>query len=81
MKFGNTLSEYSAVNASRFLRLIHQKSLLLAENPFIGIARADLSASLRFFPVGHYVIFYHPIADGIEIVRVLHAGRDIDCEF
>jgi toxin ParE1/3/4 len=27
--------------------------------------------------VGNYLIFYRPISDGIEIVRVLHGARDI----
>jgi toxin ParE1/3/4 len=30
------------------------------------------------FPVGRYIIFYLIISDGIEVVRVLHASRDID---
>jgi toxin ParE1/3/4 len=35
---------------------------------------------LRFFPLSrfrNYLIFYRPLADGIEVVRVLHGARDI----
>lgn len=31
--------------------------------------------------VGNYMIFYFPINDGIDIVRVLHGARDIRANF
>ena len=37
-------------------------------------------AGVRVFPVSRfkkYLVFYRPVADGIEIVRVLHGARDI----
>jgi toxin ParE1/3/4 len=37
--------------------------------------------ALRSLSVGNYLIFYRPLADGIEIVRVLHGARDIDSLF
>jgi len=36
-----------------------------------------LAARLRSFPVGSYVIFYRPMENGVEIVRVLHGARDL----
>lgn len=47
----------------------------------MGRAREELAASLRSFPFGRYVIFYVPIEDGIDVVRVLHSARDIDAIF
>jgi toxin ParE1/3/4 len=32
-------------------------------------------------PFGRYVVFYAPIEDGIDVVRVLHSARDIDAVF
>jgi toxin ParE1/3/4 len=36
---------------------------------------------LRYFPLASrfrmYLVFYRPLADGIEIARVLHGARDI----
>jgi toxin ParE1/3/4 len=35
---------------------------------------------LRFFPVTkfpNHLLFYRPLDDGIELVRVLHGARDI----
>jgi toxin ParE1/3/4 len=52
----------------------------LAETPFAGRARSDLVKDLRSFPVGNYIIFYVPISDGIEVVRVMHGRQDIDAD-
>jgi len=42
---------------------------------------AILAPGLRSFPAGSYCIFYQPMPDGIEVVRVLHASHDIDSLF
>jgi len=47
----------------------------------MGRARDELEVGLRSFPVGRYAIFYLPIPDGVEIVRVLHGARDLDAIF
>jgi toxin ParE1/3/4 len=33
---------------------------------------------LRSSPVGSYLVFYLPLPDGIEVIRVLHGSRDLD---
>ena len=53
---------------------------MLAGAPFAGRARADLRKDLRSFPVGNYIIFYVPVSDGVEVVRVIHGHRDIDAD-
>lgn len=50
---------------------------MLAETPFAGRDRSELRAELRSFPVGNYLIFYVPIPDGVEVVRVMHGRQDI----
>jgi toxin ParE1/3/4 len=67
--------------ALRFLDHLHEKFLLLAQLPGVGRQRPELDTAIRGFPVDAYVVFYRSIADGVEIVRVLHAGRDIDFDF
>jgi toxin ParE1/3/4 len=37
-----------------------------------------LAPGLQSFPFGRYIIFYRPVANAIEIVRVLHGARDIE---
>ena len=51
---------------------------MLAANPSAGRARDDLAPKIRSFPVGNYIVFYLPLSDGIEVVRVLHGRQDID---
>jgi len=63
--------------ADQLLDLIFEKCQRLAEYPEMGRARHELLVNLRSFRVKNYVIFYQPITDGIEVLRVLHGARDI----
>jgi toxin ParE1/3/4 len=47
----------------------------------IGRSRDELAPGMRSFPVGRYVVFYLPLDDGIDVVRVLHGARDIETVF
>ena len=69
----------SLASANRVLNAIEQKLTLLLRHPLAGEARSDLAPNVRSFPVRKYdyVIFYRPIEEGIEVVRVLHGSRDI----
>ncbi|TYO66440.1 type II toxin-antitoxin system RelE/ParE family toxin [Bradyrhizobium hipponense] len=51
---------------------------MLVDNPLAGRERRELRAGLRSFPAGNYVIFYFPLPDGVEIIRVMHGRQDID---
>ncbi len=72
------IADDNEARADAFVDMIDQKLHALASNPGMGRARDELAEGLRSFPVGRYVIFYRPISNGIEIVRVLHGARDID---
>jgi toxin ParE1/3/4 len=63
--------------ALHLLLTIEEKCRLLARHSGIGFERLELRPGLRSFAVGNYVIFYRAADDGIEIVRVLHGGRDL----
>jgi toxin ParE1/3/4 len=63
--------------ANRFIRVLISRFPKLASLPHMGRQREELSPRLRSFPVGRYVIFYRPIEDGIEVVRILHGARDL----
>lgn len=43
----------------------------------LGPARPDLAPDLRYFVVRKYLILYRQIADGVEIVRVVHGARHL----
>jgi toxin ParE1/3/4 len=69
--------------ADRFLRAVEDAFMLLAHNPLMGRAwdsPAPRLAGVRSWTVPqfrNYRIFYRPVPDGIEVLHVLHARRDI----
>ena len=75
------IAQDSLNTADKLLDKIDEKSQTLAQSPFIGKARDELGPKIRSFPIGNYVLFYQPIEDGIEIIRVLHGARDIEALF
>ncbi|MGA3170579.1 MAG: type II toxin-antitoxin system RelE/ParE family toxin [Chthoniobacteraceae bacterium] len=54
---------------------------LLASAPEMGRKVEELGPNLRSFPVGSYLIFYRPIDDGIQLIRVIHGAREITPEY
>jgi toxin ParE1/3/4 len=67
--------------ADKFLRLLDEVLQSLAQHPFMGKERAEIMEEIRSFPVKSYVIFYRPLNDGIEVVRIIHGARDIEAMF
>lgn len=67
--------------AERFLNKINQRCRNLANFPNMGRNRDGILPSLRSFPIDSYLIFYRPIEDGIEVVRVVSGYRDLDTLF
>ncbi|MEQ9483410.1 type II toxin-antitoxin system RelE/ParE family toxin [Coleofasciculus sp. F4-SAH-05] len=73
------LEEHSSQEqAADFLRKLYAKLETLAQNPYIGRIRDELLPELRSFPFRDYLIFYFPLTNGIEVVRVLYGRRDIE---
>jgi toxin ParE1/3/4 len=75
------IADDSEARADAFIDRIDQKFRTLTQRPGIGRLRGELAVGLRSFPVGRYVIFYRPLSNGVEIVRVLHSARDLNADF
>ena len=71
------IAEDSESAADRLLDRLDQVLAMLRDNPLAGRARPELAPEIRSHPVGNYVLFYRPIPDCIELVRVLSGYRDI----
>ena len=69
--------ELNPVAAHRFLEAIEQTCELLATHPLLGRARPELGEDVRSIPVGNYLIFYVPAAEGINVARIIYGGRDL----
>ena len=73
--------------AERFLDAIEATFQTLGRTPLIGVPNAGSKHSqtgLRRWRVRgfeNFMIFYRLLANGIEIVRVLHGARDIESLF
>jgi toxin ParE1/3/4 len=66
--------------ADALINRIERTFDMLAETPYAGRARHDLAKELRSFPVGRYLIFYVPVSDGVEVVRVMSGRQDVDAD-
>jgi len=85
-------AEYLAVQRSvevsvRFYHAAEDTFQLLANQPEIGRRaeyRSPLLSGMRTFPMKRFpkhLVFYRPLEDGVEIIRVLHGARDIESLF
>jgi toxin ParE1/3/4 len=63
--------------ASHWLDEMQQLFSILATQPRIGKRmRTKTLGTVRQFSRGNYVVYFKPLADGVEILRVLHGARD-----
>lgn len=63
--------------ADRLLDRIEERAQLHADSPLIGTPCPELAEGVHSFVIGNYVAFYIPVANGIQLLRVLHSARDI----
>ncbi len=75
------IAEDNIDSADRFLAAVDLKGRTLADFPEMGERCAHLGPSLRLFTAGNYVIFYRPIENGIQIIRVVSGARDLETLF
>lgn len=78
------IGKENAEAAERFLREARQAFALLAEMPHLGrihesaTPHTDGVRCWHIHGFEHHLIFYAPREESIEIVRVLHAKRDLE---
>lgn len=69
--------------ADRFLAAAERAFDRLARFPLLGTlweSRSSRLVGIRFWPIPrfkNYVIFYRPVENGVEVLHVFHAARDI----
>jgi toxin ParE1/3/4 len=77
------IARNSPATALRFYTAAEATFAMLAQNPFLGSSACILhpqAADLRLWKIKgfkNHVILYRPTDTGIEVVRVLHAARDL----
>jgi toxin ParE1/3/4 len=78
----NDIWEYIAADnleaADRVLYALENAMIRLSKNPSMGHFREELADKRqRFFLVYSYLIVYRHEAKPLQIIRVLHAARDV----
>ena len=63
--------------ARDWIETIEEKCELIVSSRELGEGRPEYGADIRSSVVGRYVIFYRPMREGIEVVRVIPGDRDI----
>ncbi|XWK90454.1 MAG: type II toxin-antitoxin system RelE/ParE family toxin [Phormidium sp.] len=72
----------SSVEAGeKFAIEFKKKCQYLTQFPNFGRSYATLKPNLRGIPLMNYIIFYQVIEEGVEIVRVVSAYRDLQSLF
>ena len=64
------------IAAANWIEKIEEKCKLIATTPEFGERRPEYGTEFRSSVVGRYVIFFRPIENGIEVVRVIAGDRD-----
>ena len=67
--------------ADRFITKLHDKCHSIGRSPKGFRLRPELAPELRSFPFKSYVIFYLEKENDIEVIRILHASRDLGAQF
>ncbi|MCB1183481.1 type II toxin-antitoxin system RelE/ParE family toxin [bacterium] len=68
----------SVEGAARVFGKFEEVFRLLAENPYVGHRRADLTVQpVRFFPVYSYLVVYRLVGSRPEVIRVFGAAQDV----
>ena len=75
------IAEDSMVEADRWVDRLDERFALWATQPMMGRSRDELAPGVRSLAFGRYAVFFEPLQDGIDVVRVLHGTRDIDANF
>ena len=71
------IEKKSPDNADRFLRKLESEFLKLAKSPMIGVVKDEFGKGVRGWPFGNCLIFYRPTEEGMELIRILNANRNL----
>jgi toxin ParE1/3/4 len=74
------IAEDSQSAADRLIDRILEIGTMLADYPEAGRQRPELGTDVRSYPIDSYIVYYVVAPGRIEVLRVLHAARDVKPE-
>jgi toxin ParE1/3/4 len=75
------IAQHDILAADRMIDLIESRCDVIRRFPLGGEACPTFGSDLRWYFAEHFVIFYRPIANGIEVVRVIDGRGDLPRTF
>jgi len=87
LELADFIAQDSLDAAERFLDAAEETFNLLAKMPEMGTPcgfQSTEAAGLRVWSIAgfeNHLIFYRPIEDGIDVIRIIHGARDIAAIF
>ena len=72
------IAQENEAAADKVIDQIDQRLKSLSLMPLSGPAVPYINPEIRRTVVGRYSVYYRPIEDGIEVLRILHERRDHD---
>ena len=69
--------QHNPAAAARVVRDIADKASTYADQPLLAEPRPEFGEPIRAYHAHRYVVFYLPVSEGIEVLRVIHGSRDV----
>lgn len=76
--FEYSIANFGLTKARDYLEGLHQRFVMLGNNPRYGQRADELSPGLRRTPYGSHVVFYVYRPGRVFVVRILHQGMDAE---
>jgi toxin ParE1/3/4 len=73
-----TAERWGEDQAIRYVRLLRDAIETVARKPQLGRPCDQIRSGYRKYPSGSHMIFHRTLADGIDVVRVLHQSMDFE---
>jgi toxin ParE1/3/4 len=80
-EIANYFTNHNIEAGEQFFRKFDYRCEQLISFPNIGKSYAEIRSDLRGISLNGYIIFYRILDDGIEILRVVNARRDLPSIF
>jgi toxin ParE1/3/4 len=74
----HTVLRWGLDQAEEYTRQLWERIREVAARPAIGRACPEVRPGYHKYPSGSHVLFYRLIADGIDVVRILHERMDYE---
>ena len=62
--------------ADEYISRVQAICELIANQPGMGVGRADIAEAVRSFPVDRYVIYYEHYGSTLSVLRIWHTAQD-----